>query len=97
MAERSFSVAEIEKIIGDVARAQFPRSLEAVRVIEDTDADGEPIYRVTVVLDTAKELDSQKASGFVRHIRPKLMEREQFRFPLVRFMSKADARKLAAA
>lgn len=92
------TLLEIEAIIKDVALNQFSEdAIESVTVEEGTDFDGDPVFNVTVVLKSTRGFDAHKASGFARHIRPRLMERDQYRFPLVRFMSKADADRLAAA
>lgn len=92
------NIREIEQLIADVARAQFPNAtIEAVHVMPDYDSDGDPIYRVILVFESAKGLESRATSSFVRHVRPKLEEHNKFRFPLVSFMTSADHKKLAAA
>lgn len=101
MVRKVEQLQEIEELIMGVAREQFPNAvIEGAYVILDTDSDGDPIYRVTLVFESAKGLDSRAAASFVRHVRPKLEELdelEQFRFPLVDFMTSADHKKLAAA
>jgi hypothetical protein len=90
--------AKIQELIAGIAREQFPNaSIESVRVIEDTDADGEPIYQVFVVFQDASELERANTSSFVRHVAPKLEEMDDFHFPLVNFVTSAEARKVLAA
>jgi hypothetical protein len=98
MARKADMISVIEKLLTQAAREHFPNAvIEAVHVVADTDSDGEPIYRVNLVFESAKGLESRATSSFVRHVRPKLEEHKQFRFPLVSFMTSADHKKLAAA
>lgn len=89
---------ELREFFAVLAREQFPDAApEVVRVDEDCDADGDPIYRIYVVFQTAKDLEHAKTLGFVRRVAPKLEERKDFHFPLFSFMTKADAKKILAA
>jgi hypothetical protein len=84
---------ETIELIERVVRDQFPNDpIEVVHVKDATDADGEPIYDVTVVHGKQGLLDSRKAMGIVRHTRERLLERNDSTFPIFSFMSKADAR-----
>jgi hypothetical protein len=89
---------DIAQLIERVVREQFANDpIEFVHVKDATDADGDPIYDVTVVHGKKGLLDSRKAMGIVRHTRERLMERNDSTFPIFSFMSKADARLTTAA
>lgn len=89
--------AEVEKAIEEIIRNQFADSrIEAVRVEEDTDFDGDNILRVTVVFGGRKGVDPIKAKGLVRHIRSNLAD-DQLAFPVVAFRSSSDDKRLKAA
>lgn len=91
---------EIVELIEKTIREQFADvKIESVAVSEDTDYDGETIYRVRVVFDQKGPLDSHKTSGIARHLRHRLVAQQENAFPIVAFVSKSDAtgRKAAAA
>src|SRR5687767_4644468 len=89
---------EIKDLIAEVAREQFPNAdVQAVHVKEDWDADGDPIYRVAIVFKSAHGLERLKTSSFVRHLAPRFEEQQDDHFPVVSFMTEADARKVLAA
>ncbi|MDO8297102.1 MAG: hypothetical protein Q7T19_11775 [Caulobacter sp.] len=91
---------EIVELIERTVREQFAGvKIESVGVSEDTDYDGEMVYRVRVVFDQKGPLDSHKTSAIARHLRHKLVARQENAFPIVAFVSKSDAmgQKAAAA
>jgi len=89
---------DILGIIERTVRERFGDGLiSSVRVVRETDHDGDDVFRVTVVFDSKSPLDAHKTSGIVRHIRHRLIERDEHTFPIVAFVSKADAGKNAAA
>jgi hypothetical protein len=89
---------EIEQIIMDMVRAEFPDAeLQSIDVAEALDADEDPILQVTVVFETSRDIDSTKTPGLVRHIWPKLVAAKENRFPLFRLMTSADAKRLRTA
>lgn len=92
-------MADIKELVSEIVRGEFENAkIESIDVTEDVDSDGDPILRITVVFDPSGDgLDSQKMVGLVRHLRPKLAENNIVSFPLVRFVSKADADKLKRA
>lgn len=91
--------AEIKGIIEGVVKERLNdvRILD-VQVEEDTDWEGDAIYRVMVVFDSATgRLDADKTAGLVRHTRSRLSETGSFKFPIFRFISQSDAKRLRAA
>lgn len=92
--------ADIKSIIDGVVRerlASDARILD-VRVEEDEDFDGDTVYRVMVIFDSATgRLSADKTAGLARHTRSRLSESNVFKFPIFRFISQSDAKKLQAA
>lgn len=89
---------KIEKIIQDMVRREFPDAqVQEVNIEDATDADGDPILKVTIVFKTSKDIDTRKTSGLVRHLWPQLRAAEESRFPLFRLMTSADAKRLGTA
>jgi hypothetical protein len=84
---------EIAEIIESVIRERLTGvDIDRVQINEETDYDGDAVFRIMVVFDNKKApLDSQKTSGIVRHIRHKLLERQETAFPIFAFVSKSDA------
>lgn len=66
----------------------------SVQAEQAVDSDGEDILNVTVVIDAASKIDPAGLAGVVRRIRPKLDELGERRFPMLSFLTEADARKL---
>lgn len=90
---------DIKQIIEAVVRERLADArILNVEIDEDEDFEGDTVYRVTVVYDHASGLvDADKASGLARHTRSKLGELNVFNFPIFRFVSQSDAKKLKAA
>jgi hypothetical protein len=89
LAEHDFA-----KVIEAVIRERFvDAGIEAVRVNKETDYDGDAIFRVTVVFNPKDNhpLDAHKTASITRHIRHKLLEEHEEAFPILAFVSKADA------
>ena len=88
--------ANIKAIIESVVDDQFPGGeVESIRIRPDTDFEGEPILAIDLIIsDTGEALDSKRAISLARHLRSKLAEVGETRFPLLSFISKADAGKL---
>ena len=60
----------------------------SVHVKEEYDADGDPVLHVIVVYEPDDEgLDPATLSGLVRHLRPALSERGEYRFPVMSFVA----------
>lgn len=88
---------DIKQIIEGVVRERLTDTrIVDVQVTEDEDCDGDTVYRVNVIFDGGP-LDAHKTAGLVRHTRARLSKSNAFRFPIFRFISQADAKKLRAA
>ncbi len=85
--------ASVQSIIETIVRAELPAgSVHSVSVTPDPYDGGEDYLRVLVeVDDDFGERHAKKALGLVRHIRPKLFEAGEMRFPVLRYLSKDDA------
>jgi hypothetical protein len=80
----------IKKIVTETLRAQFNRiKILDVQVHEDVDLDGDEVLRIDVVFEG--HLDPRKLSGVIRYLRPKLDEVHESAFPLLSFISSAEA------
>lgn len=88
---------DVQTVVRDVITEQ----LDGVRIVRvytkrDQETEGDGFLRVTVVVDSpASAFNVKRLSGLVRHLRPKLAEHKERAFPLISFMSKADAKALA--
>jgi hypothetical protein len=84
------SKEEIERLVRSVAAERFSdEHVAVVDVSEDVSDDGDDILVIRIVLETEKAvLSGSKTSGFLRHLRPKLFELKEDRFPLVSFATK---------
>ncbi len=91
MLDRPIAIAQsiIERTVGE----QLPAgSFHAVEVMADPYDGGEDYLRVLIeVDDDFAEKHGKKALGLVGHMRPQLIEAGETRFPVLRFVSKADA------
>ena len=88
---------EIKKAIEEVVREQLAGAkIVDVQVVEDTDCDGEGIYRVMVIY-AGEKLDTEKTASLVRYTRSRLRERDSYEFPIFRFISQSDLKRLRAA
>jgi malate/lactate dehydrogenase len=82
----------ITKLIEDVIRDEFGEVIESVSVVEARDYQEDRVFKVTVVFDKRGGLDAKKTAAIVRHIRQKLgRDEERMPFPILSFVSKADA------
>lgn len=86
----------LTELVEAVIRRQFSDAvINTVAVKPDVDHDGDDILRVTVVVqDGIERLDPDKAVGLIRHLRPELAEAGIENFPIVSYMTKADAARL---
>ena len=86
----------IVDIVKSVVIQQFgdDAKILSVDISEDIDSDGDPILILKIVYETDSGiLNARKASGLLRHIRSRLDEIQESRFPLLFFISKADDEK----
>ena len=86
------STKKIETIVRSVLESRFGDvDIDSVIVEPDVDEDGEDILRVKVVLGGRfKQLDPEKSSSIIRHLRPKIAEIGEYAFPIISFISKSE-------
>ncbi|MBV9839950.1 MAG: hypothetical protein JOY99_00185 [Sphingomonadaceae bacterium] len=91
--------ASLEDIVSGIVKERFTDAkIDSISIEPDSDSDGDPILRITVVFDSdVSGLESSKLAGLVRHVRPKLRERGDTGFPIFRFLSKRDNDRLRHA
>lgn len=92
--------ADIKSIIEGVVRERLAADARIldVRIEEDEDCDGDSVYRVMVIFDSETgRLNADKTAGLARHTRSRLSESNVFNFPIFRFISQSDAKKLQVA
>jgi hypothetical protein len=83
----------IKRIVEDTLK----RDLDNIRVVNilvrsDVDRDGDAVLLIDVVFDgLPKDINVRNLSAAVRHIRPKLAKIGETAFPLISFISKAEA------
>ena len=69
-----------------------PARIVDLTAVEAEDADGDPILRIMVVFEAEDDrLDPKKVLGLVRHLREPLKELIADRFPILSFMTSAEA------
>jgi hypothetical protein len=89
---------DVAGLIEGVVRETFAGvKIESVSVSAATDYNDEAIIKVMVVFDQKGALDARKTSAITRHIRHKLLELSDNRFPITSFVSKSDAASLKPA
>ena len=88
----------LNKVISEVVRQEFSgANIQTVLVREDVDDDGDDVLFITVVFDSAKNIDASKAVGLARHLRPAFEKRHEERFPIISYRSAADHKRLSEA
>lgn len=82
----------LQQLVSQVVQERFRGvAIDRVEVMPDVDHDGDPVLRITVVFDAEiEDVDVDELVGWVRHLRPKLLERGEEAFPITRFMTKRD-------
>ena len=92
---------QLAELVESVVRQRFPdHEIDLVDVRADVDEDGDHVLIVTVTFDPAAgEPDREKVTSLPRYVRHALAVKERPPFPVISFMSKADAegRKIEAA
>lgn len=91
----------IKRIIESTVRDRFASEtvhILDVTVSDDFDDFDQAIYSVTVIYEAPKGiLDPDKTLGIVRHTRSRLAETNESGFPIFRFVSQSDAKKIGIA
>lgn len=90
---------KLKDLIKKSIRERFENvTIDNIYIQEDLDEDGDDILVVKIVFSgTRKQLDARKSSGFLRDIRPKIMEIGENAFPVISFISNSDFGKKAPA
>jgi len=90
---------DFQELISDVVYRSFSEgAVRDVHVWRDTDLDGEGYFRVMVVMGRPfGEEDLQNMVSLGRHIRSRLADVDETDFPLVDFVTPADAMMLKRA
>lgn len=85
---------DVQSVVDSVIRERLGQNIDVISVVatRDEDYNGDEILRVTVVVDSpSSAFDAKRLSSLLRFLRPRLAEHKEKAFPLVSFMSKADA------
>ena len=87
----------VKRVIQAVLEKEFADvNIDSIELRESEDIDENDVLYVTVVFRSSGPLNSRAKAGFVRHVRPKLHEVHEDRFPVMSFVSSDDFRgKLA--
>ena len=91
--------AAVRQAIDEVLREQFDMvPITLIEVEEDHDHDGDPILRVRMIFDAeVEDLDRKRLASFTRHLRNRLWDLDEERFPHVSLITKADFEEDIAA
>lgn len=83
--------------VENVLKQQFKNvQIVHIEVREASDFEDEDAFYVTVVFKSDGPLDSKATTGLVRHLRPKLHEIQEDRFPIISFVSRDDWKPVGA-
>ena len=87
---------DTEKLIASVVNDRFPGGdIESIRIREDTDHEGDPILRIDLMVGgRARVLDPKRAISLTGDLRSRLADIGITSFPVLSFISMAEARKL---
>ena len=97
-AEMRWNRVAVEGVVRDLATERFGQAMEfEVDVQPDFDSDGEPILRITIVVESTSALSTSGLTSFVRHLRSQLAAQDVEDFPVITYVSKAEAGKRAVA
>ncbi len=95
MVVRQPVIDAIERVV----REQLSDAVvDRVTVQEDIDHDGDEILRVFVIFDAGKgRPDPNRTVSMVRHVRERLHEVKEDRFPIISYVSTSDAKRMKPA
>lgn len=97
MTNETEQLALITKAIEATLASDF-KNVKVLRVTvdRDVDFDGDQILNIEVVFEgKPHQVDARVISSAVRHVRPHLEKLGEKAFPLMSFVSRSDAGKLA--
>jgi hypothetical protein len=88
---------EIQKAVEQVVKNELsPAKIDSVDVEEGKDHDGEKAFFVTIMfIGEPRDLEVSKLTGLTRHLRSRLSEMGEHRFPYTRFISNSEAGEAA--
>ena len=87
----------IEHVVRERLSSETVRIMD-VKIVEDADSADENVYSVMVTYEAPYGvLDPDKTLGLVRHTRSKLAASSESAFPIFRFVSQSDAKKIGIA
>ncbi|MBP7001427.1 hypothetical protein [Amaricoccus sp.] len=94
----STEAAEIRRLASEVIAEQFEGvDIVSVTMEETEDEAGDGILAFRIVFDSRTDkLDPKRVAGLIRHLRSRLHDVAEERFPVVAFVSKAEAAAEAA-
>lgn len=86
---------KIRKLIESIVRERFPDAkILSVSIQDPSEYDEDDFIRVLVVFESKSGvLDAAATSGIVRHVRPKLHELGEDRFPIMSFIAASEMKK----
>lgn len=89
---------EIRRVAETVLAEQFAGAarIVSVELRETTDDEGDEILEFRIVFDAADRLDPKRVAGLIRHLRSRLHDISEERFPVLSFVSAAEAKTEAA-
>lgn len=91
-------MSNVQQVIKDVLDQEFEGVvIKSIELREAADFEDDSIFYVTVVFESAGPLNRRATTGLVRHLRPKLHEAKEDRFPVISFVSSEDYGELAEA
>lgn len=85
-----------ETRIGEIVRSFLDKTFEGVKIVAvnvrtRTDAEGDEVYDIHVVVGPgSRALDPKKMAGLVRQIRPNLEDAGEHGFPVFSFIDKSE-------
>jgi len=88
-------VAEVKAVLRSVLEDRLENAnISDIIVRRDLDHDGDEIFDVMVVIDSKRlNLDPNRTTGVVRHLRPKLAEIGETAFPILTYVLKSSLKK----
>ncbi|MBV1707649.1 MAG: hypothetical protein KGQ37_10630 [Hyphomicrobiales bacterium] len=86
----------LEKVVKQTVRQHLDgATIDTITVQPDEDSDGDPVLRITVVISSDMgAIDPRRLTSMGRIMRPKLEDLGEPGFPIFRFISKRDYKRL---
>jgi hypothetical protein len=88
--EMNGRIEHIKHAVRKTMADQFgPVKVRDVKIKDETDQFGDDVLRIDVVF-YGPPLDPKGVAGFVRTLRPRLLHMQEFKFPILSFISSAE-------